>query len=224
VTGDADTGAETDSDSSPDPDSHSHSDPPPDADAGTGAEPDADVLLTLPRALRAELKEPLGPIYTETDRLLADAGEPVVTVGDVVTYHLLRADRRPAVALVDGKTKRETVEDDVWAAIEGFHTRIEVPNPPATLSASLLAELRAALDRADAGTGTTVLVVEGEEDLAALPAVLAAPDGASVVYGQPDEGMVLATTTPERRTVVRDLLERMDGDTRRAFETLGVDR
>ncbi|MEF8860278.1 MAG: GTP-dependent dephospho-CoA kinase family protein [Haloarculaceae archaeon] len=188
------------------------------------AEPDtdADVLLSLPRALRAELKEPLGPVYTDAAELLADAGDPVVTVGDVVTYHLLRADRRPDVALVDGKTKREAVEDDVWTAIDGFDRRIEVPNPAATLSASLLAELRAALDRADAGTGTTVVVVDGEEDLAALPAVLAAPDGASVVYGQPDEGMVLAGATPERRAVVQDLLERMNGDSRRALEVLGV--
>ncbi|MEF8840091.1 MAG: GTP-dependent dephospho-CoA kinase family protein [Haloarculaceae archaeon] len=188
------------------------------------AEPDtdADVLLSLPRALRAELKEPLGPVYTDAAELLADAGDPVVTVGDVVTYHLLRADRRPDVALVDGKTKREAVEDDVWTAIDGFDRRIEVPNPAATLSASLLAELRAALDRADAGTGTTVVVVDGEEDLAALPAVLAAPDGASVVYGQPDEGMVLAGATPERRAVAQDLLERMNGDSRRALEVLGV--
>jgi len=215
VTGDADTGAEAGS--------HSHSEAETETETEGDTEPDGEVLLSLPRALRAELKEPLGPIYAEAGRLLADAGDPVVTVGDVVTYHLLRADRRPDVALVDGKTERETVGDDVWAAIEGFDRRVAVPNPAATLSASLLVELRAALDRADTGTGTTLLVVDGEEDLAALPAVLAAREGASVVYGQPDEGMVLATTTPERRAVVRDLLERLDGDTRRAFDILGVD-
>ena len=194
-----------------------------DAETDAAADPgaDADVLLSLPRALRAEMKEPLGPIYTDVTRLLADAGEPIVTVGDVVTYHLLRAGHRPDVALVDGKTKREAVDDAVWDAIDGFDRRVEVANPPATLSASLLAELRAALDRA--GSGTTVVVVEGEEDLAALPAVLAAPDGASTIYGQPGEGMVLAGTTPDRRAVVRDLLERMDGDADRAFGVLGVD-
>lgn len=180
-------------------------------------------MLRLPDSLREAFKEPLGPVYTDVDALLADAGEPVVTVGDVVTYHLLRADRRPDVALVDGKTKREAVDDGVWEAIDGFDRRVEVANPAATLSASLLTELRAALDRAIAGSGTTVVVVEGEEDLAALPAVLAAPEGASVVYGQPDEGMVLAGTEPEHRAVVRDLLERMDGDADRAFELLGTD-
>ena len=206
MTGDTDT--ETDAEGDPS------------AEAGA----DADVLLSLPRELRGELKDPLGPVYTDADELLADAGAPVVTVGDVVTYHLLRADRRPDVALVDGKTKREAVDDAVWESIDGFDERVEVSNPAATLSAALLDALRAALDRAgSAGDGTTVVVVEGEEDLAALPAVLAAPDGASVVYGQPDEGMVLAGVTDERRAGVRDLLERMDGDAVRAFEVLGVD-
>jgi hypothetical protein len=193
-----------------------------DSSAGTGADT-ADVLLTLPRELRAELKGPLGPIHTDTEELLAEAGDPIVTVGDVVTYHLLGANRRPDVALVDGLTKREAVDDAVWEAIDGFDRRVEVVNPAATLSASLLAELRAALDRARADSETTVVVVEGEEDLAALPAVLAVPDGASVVYGQPDEGMVLAGTEPDHRAVVRELVERMDGDVRRAFELLDVD-
>ena len=208
-----DTGAEGDSSAESTPRS-----------AGTETEADSDVLLALPRALRGELKDPLGPVYTDADGLLADAGDPIVTVGDVVTYHLLRAGRRPDVALVDGKTKREAVDEAVWEAIEGFSRRVEVSNPAATLSASLLETLRTALDRAGGGGAeTTVVVVDGEEDLAALPAVLAAPDGASVVYGQPDEGMVLAAATPERRKGVRDLLERMDGDPERAFEVLGVD-
>ena len=193
-----------------------------DSSAGEGADT-TDVLLTLPRELRAELKDPLGPIHTDTAELLADAGDPIVTVGDVVTYHLLQANHTPDVALVDGLTKREAVDDEVWAAIDGFDHRVEVENPAATLSLSLLVELRAALDRADDDSETTVVVVDGEEDLAALPAVLAAPDGASVVYGQPDRGMVLAGTSPDERAVVRDLLERMDGDTDRAFEALCVD-
>ena len=221
MTGNADTGADADGDGRADSDPTRA--PGREAEPGDDTELDAEVLLSLPRSLRGELKDPLGPVYTDAAGLLTDAGDPVVTVGDVVTYHLLRADRRPDVALVDRKTKRETVDDAIWAAIDGFDRRVAVPNPAATLSASLLVELRAALDRADTGTGTTLLVVDGEEDLAALPAVLAAPEGASVVYGQPDEGMVRAGTSPDERAVVRDLLERMDGDADRAFDVLGVD-
>lgn len=174
-----------------------------------------DVVVELQRELRGELKEPLGPIYTDTDALLADAGEPILCVGDMVTYHLLVANHRPDVALVDGKTKRAQVDREIQAEISGFDHRMEVENPAATLTAELLEALVDAIGR----DGSVVIVVDGEEDLAALPAVVAAPNGASVVYGQPDEGMVL-TAVEDARARCRDLLERMDGDTGRLFSIL----
>ena len=36
-------------------------------------------------------------------------------------------------------------------------------------------------------------MVDGEEDLAVIPLVIAAPDGAIVLYGQPHQGVVLRT-------------------------------
>jgi uncharacterized protein (UPF0218 family) len=187
-----------------------------------GTTSEAEVVVELQEALRSELKEPMGPIYTDAEALLADAGTPIVAVGDIVTYHLTTADHTPAVALVDGRTKRAAVEDHIEAALDGdrFDNEIEVANPPATLSAGLLSALREAIDAAADGE-TTVVVVDGEEDLAALPAIATAPESASVVYGQPDEGMVLVDAGGEARTSVTDLLERMDGDTERLWTLLG---
>ena len=176
------------------------------------------VLLELRPELRAELKEPLGPIYEDADALLADATEPLVAVGDVVTYHLLEAGRYPSVALVDGKTKRERVRREVRDAVAGFDREVEVESPAGALAEALLVALREGIG-ADA---TTLVEVRGEEDLAALPAVLALPDGASVVYGQPDEGMVLATVTPALRERVRGLLDEFVGNHEAAYDALGV--
>lgn len=175
-----------------------------------------EIVLELPSELRRELKEPLGPVYTDTAPLLADAGDPLVSVGDIVTYHLLEAGRRPDLALVDERTKRSSVDEEVSAAIGGFDRRLSVDNPPATLTAGLLEALREGV----ASNGSTLVDVDGEEDLAALPAVLVAPAGASVVYGQPDEGMVLVDCDGPTRERVRSLLERMDGDPERAFGIL----
>lgn len=178
--------------------------------------PGDDVVLELPEDLRTELKEPLGPIYTDAERLLADATLPIVAVGDVVTYHLLEAGHVPAVALVDERTKRAAVEESVRETVfdaSSFTETVTVENPAATLTAALLDALADALADTDR---TTLIVVDGEEDLATLPAVLGVPDGASVVYGQPDEGMVLASADDATRQRVRSLLERMDG----ASETL----
>jgi uncharacterized protein (UPF0218 family) len=176
----------------------------------------SDVVLELPSSLRGELKEPLGRIYTDTAALLADAGDPIIAVGDMVTYHLVEGGRVPDLALVDERTKRSAVDEDVTAAIGGFDRELAVTNPAATLTAALLDALRDGLD----GDGTTLVDVDGEEDLATLPVVLAAPAGASVVYGQPDEGMVLVDCDDTARERARDLLERMDGDTERAIARL----
>lgn len=195
----------------------------------------SDVVLELPAALRSELKEPLGPIYTDAEALLRDAKPPLVAVGDIVTYHLLEAGRAPDVAFVDERTKREAVDDEIRAAISGrrsgptstpgddrgespggFDRERSVDNPAGTLTGELLAALRAGL----ADGETTLVRVDGEEDLAALPAVLAAPEGASVVYGQPDEGMVLVTAGAPTRERVRRLLRRMDGDVAAALDLL----
>ena len=178
----------------------------------------AEAVVELPESLRPELKEPLGPVYTDAEVLLGDATEPVIAVGDIVSYHLLSAGYRPAVALVDGRTKREQVEREVLDAIEGFDHQLGVENPPATLTDDLLEALVEALDR----PGSVVVTVDGEEDLAALPAALAAPDGAAVVYGQPNEGMVLATVNGPLRARCRELLTAMDGDDDRLAAMLAV--
>ena len=174
-------------------------------------------MLDLPAALRAELKDPAGPVYTDADALLEDAGRPLVAVGDVVTHHLL-GETVPDVALIDGMTKRTAVDEAVDRS--AFDRELRIENPAATLSEQLLEALVEALD----GDESTVIVVEGEEDLAAVPAIAIAPDGASVVYGQPDEGMVLATVDAETRAAMRDFLARMEGDREGAWRILGIER
>jgi uncharacterized protein (UPF0218 family) len=177
-----------------------------------------DILVELPDSLRIELKEPAGPLYTDTAAMLADAGAPLVTVGDVVTYHVLEVGVQPSVALVDDRTERTAVDaelSDRVAAATFDHER-RVTNPAATLTDELLSTLRDGLD----SDGSTLVVVDGEEDLAALPAVVAAPTAASVVYGQPGEGMVLVPVETATRTRMRALLSRMDGDTGRLFSIL----
>ena len=178
-------------------------------------------MLRLPDDLRAAFKEPMGPVYTDPAALLADAGDPLVAVGDVVTYHLRAAGRSPDVAVVDGLTEREAVGDEIATALDALEAddetrRVAVANPAATLTEDLLVAVRDAV----AAEERTLVVVEGEEDLATLPAVVAAPEGASVVYGQPGQGMVLVEVTVETRASCRDLLERMDGDVEDALAIL----
>jgi len=191
-------------------------------------------MLSLPAAARDAFKEPMGPVFTAADALLAavgraherhgdTAGTPfLIAVGDVVTYHLLEAGRVPDVALVDGRTKREAVDEAIRDRVldQGTDADIRtVSNPPGELSRELLAALADAVD----ADGPVSLHVDGEEDLAVVPALLVAPAGGSVVYGQPDEGMVHVPVSPQTRVEARTLLSRFDGDVDAALSVLGVD-
>jgi uncharacterized protein (UPF0218 family) len=176
------------------------------------------LRLELPDDARGAFKDPLGPVFADAEELLAAAGGPVVAVGDVVTAHLERAGRQPDVAVVDERTEREAVDDDVAAALRPPDVTVE--NPPATLTRELLT----AVGDAIGSDAPTTVLVDGEEDLAALPAVLAAPDGASVVYGQPGEGMVHVRVDDAARDRARELFDLLDGDRAAALDALGVAR
>jgi uncharacterized protein (UPF0218 family) len=179
-----------------------------------------ETVVQLPESLRAELKEPLGSIYADTGELLAAVGSPLITVGDVVTYHVLEGGRTPALAVVDERTERAAVDEAVARVVfeHDFDRELTVANPPGTLTADLLSALTDGIERDE----TTLLVVDGEEDLTVLPAILAAPERASVVYGQPGEGMVHVPVDRATRERARELLSQMDGDADKLWSLLGV--
>ena len=167
------------------------------------------MLVELPAAHREQFKEPLGPLFTDATALLAEAGTPLLTVGDVVTYHLLEASRPPDVGIVDGRTKRRSVDPTIGQRLSKTEAgEIAAGNPAGTITRSLVTALSTALERAD----PVLIDVDGEEDLATIPAILLAPTGASVVYGQPGEGMVHVQVDESTKKRARELLELMKGD------------
>ena len=112
----------------------------------------AEAVVELPDSLRGELKEPLGPVYTDAGDLLDDASGPIVAVGDIVTYHLLSAGYFPRVALVDGKTERERVDREVFVA-GGFSTSSRWSNPSMASKISRSMRSRSVLPSTSATVG-----------------------------------------------------------------------
>ena len=54
------------------------------------------------------------------------------------------------------------------------------------------------------------LNVNGEEDLLVIPVCIHAPENAVVMYGQPNEGLVIIKITPEIRNKTQTLLDSME--------------
>jgi uncharacterized protein (UPF0218 family) len=134
------------------------------------------------------------------------AAKKVVAIGDMTAFYLLKASIVPDLAVVDNKTKRMPIPDHVVQSLDHDSYRtIEVKNQAATLTKDLIDQIRTSLE----GVERVKIIVDGEEDLATLPAILYAPLGSVVVYGQPDEGSVLVEVTRDKKMQIIEFMKRM---------------
>lgn len=172
---------------------------------GSGDLPEGD--LRLPEHLREELRRPFGILMSGKELLSNLAGcRGLITVGDVVTHDLLENGITPWIAIYDGRTERVD-RNDLLERIEGMPgIRESVNNPPAQITAEMIRAVREALLRQE----STRILVEGEEDLAALVCVALAPLGACVVFGAPGKGVVLVPVNEESIEIARSLISRME--------------
>ncbi len=163
------------------------------------------LTLVLPDHMREELKRPWGPVIEETqlDERLEGKG-PLATVGDMTTATLHRMGYLPQLAIVDYQTKR--AKDPMWeeATAQVGEMTVSVRNEAATITSLMYNRIIEAW----ASPTTVKLVVDGEEDLAALPAILHAPEGATVIYGIPDMGLCLVHVDEGARDVASDAMIR----------------
>lgn len=156
-------------------------------------------MLVLPEEHRKLFKDPFGELHPDMDSVIPlIANRIVYAVGDVVTHNLQKKGIIPAIAVVDGQTMRLPCRR--MPAMTGHCIRVE--NPPGTITD----ELTRALGQAVTSTPVTIFV-EGEEDLAVIPLVLAAPDGTIVLYGQPHQGVVLRRVNAEAKSAARALMK-----------------
>jgi hypothetical protein len=165
-------------------------------------------MYKLPEEMRPELAKPLGRLYKASEldgsALIKSLFHfsTVASVGDKVTEILWNLGRVPEVQVVDGRENRRKRAPPVVP-----YTRlIRTCNPPGTITKSAIN----AIEEAFRGEKPVRVLVEGEEDLLAIPVVLAAPMSAGVIYGQPGAGIVLVRVTPVTKARNKALLAKMN--------------
>jgi hypothetical protein len=82
---------------------------------------------------------------------------------------------------------------------------VRVKNPQGTITEEAIAAIRDALESDE----HFHILVDGEEDLLALIAVLFAPEKSLIVYGQPYTGIVVVEVTPEKKAAAMEILDTM---------------
>lgn len=157
----------------------------------------------VPEDKRQIFKEPIGSELKESE-LIKHHDTKIITVGDVVSLTMRRNGIRPILSVYDGYTERHEMTD--FAALVEGERKVTVNNPAGTITDELEGAVRNALT-----TGKTDLIrVDGEEDLALMPCILYAPEGAEVVYGWPGKGMMIVSTDDVTRKRVEELWKMME--------------
>ncbi len=164
----------------------------------------------LPENQRVYFKSPLGKLYkTEQqvtsilEKIFNDPTIPkIVSVGDFTTNTLVKLGFLPNIAIIDGLIERKKVPPPNFSHFQ----EIQVVNPPATISKNAWIKIRDVIKKAE---NKIIIKITGEEDLLVLPVVLEVPPNSKVLYGQPDEGLVVVDVTKETKLKVKELFQRM---------------
>lgn len=163
------------------------------------------MMLKLTDEGRAFLKHPLGTLFRDIDSAAQALSKirpiKLISVGDAVTAGLISAGIKPNTIVVDFNVMRSPANEEIRKKIENFNAKIvKVKNPAGTITQELCRALEI--------NPPVKIIVDGEEDLAALQAVISAPVGSVVAYGQPKEGVVLVEVTEEKKKEFKGLLKR----------------
>ena len=164
--------------------------------------------MFLPENLRNELKVPLGKLIPNNSAEKEDyirkvySEKVVITVGDATSDLLLQLGLVPLLHIIDGLEKREKRP---FPLTDVINTELSVNNAPGEISSESFEIIKHIFEE----TPPVRLVVDGEEDLLVLPVCLFAPENSVVMYGQPNEGLVVAEITNEIRDKVQKIVNQM---------------
>ncbi len=166
-------------------------------------------MRVLPDNLRDLLKEPIGQLVDDKELLKLLRNEKyIVSVGDLVTYTLLKHEIEPVFCIVDYKTRRGVCSSEIKDMIKSYGKKcIVVQNPPATISDDLWNVIELAYENLE--NGSLRIEIEGEEDLASLAAIYMAPSDVTIIYGLPDRGVLVVKPTPKNKQLVKEILDKM---------------
>lgn len=153
--------------------------------------------------LRKELSKAVGEIISP--KTISMIKGKLVVIGDIAVLTFYEHGIVPDVAIVDFKTKREECSN-LREKINSVKTKtISVKNPGGCITDEAMNIIKSAIN----GNEKIRIVVDGEEDLLALPCILFAEKNTKIVYGLPDHGLMLIDVNDKIKDMTRKVMNRM---------------
>ena len=165
--------------------------------------------MQLPDDLRDQLKNPLGNLISDNDPNKENiikkisAESVIITVGDRTTENMLQLGLKPQVQIIDGLEKRS---QRIVPTNDTVNTNLSCKNPPGEITEESIQVIQ----KAFSCESPVRITVDGEEDLLVIPVCIHAPENSIVMYGQPNEGLVIVQITPKIRAKIQKILNSMN--------------
>ncbi len=160
--------------------------------------------------MASKFKEPFGILiqgsFSETMNQLKEIinkEKPftIISVGDTVSRNLHEHQIFTQLSITDNRSLRKKVEPQIFPDKDIK----QVKNPQGTIAQEAINAIKIALQ----SEKPVQIVVDGEEDLLTLMAVLYAPENSLVIYGQPYQGIVVVKVTPEKKAEAKKIWKTM---------------
>ncbi len=165
--------------------------------------------MKLPDNLREQLKIPLGLLLLEIDANKKNIQKHIsensfiITVGDRTTEKMIEFGLIPSLQIIDGQEKR--IKRNIPENFD-VSTLLTCDNPAAEITNQSIETIK----KAFISQAPVRITVNGEEDLLVIPVCIHSPENSVVMYGQPNEGLVIVKITPEIRNKTQKLLDSME--------------
>jgi GTP-dependent dephospho-CoA kinase len=149
------------------------------------------------------LKEPFGELIKENDvskekiQPFIKRSNKVITVGDTTTEKFVKFGFIPDLSIIDNKEKRTVKDKPVEYSAD---KKIYLENKPGEVNPEAISLIR---EITTTNFNRMQIIIKGEEDLLALPLFMYSPNGWTVFYGQPNEGLVVVEIDSNTRKKAR---------------------
>ena len=164
--------------------------------------------MRLPENLRKQLKIPFGILLpsqqVNRDNIQKHISEKtfLITVGDATTENMINLGIVPSLQIIDNQEKRKERKS---LSIKGVNTTLSCRNPAGEITTECITIIKNGFN----SKPPVRITVDGEEDLLVIPVCIFAPPNAVVMYGQPNEGLVIAKIDTEIRDKAQKILDSM---------------
>ncbi|HET6517595.1 MAG TPA: GTP-dependent dephospho-CoA kinase family protein [Nitrosopumilaceae archaeon] len=165
--------------------------------------------MRLPENLREQLKIPLGILMPNNqaskENILKQISENsfLVTIGDATTEKILSYGIMPSLQIIDAQEKRVKREPP---KTNELLTNLSCKNPAGEITGQSIETIKQAI----ASKPPVRITVDGEEDLLVIPVCIFAPENTIIMYGQPNEGLVIVSVNDEIKKKTKSILDAMN--------------